>query len=91
MSKRQELEAKIVAKAAQDSRFRAALLQNPKQAIAAELGVELPASLELVVVEETATRKYLVLPGAELSDADLVSKTAMGYVGRVSGFVAHKQ
>jgi hypothetical protein len=53
------------------------LLQHPNATVTQELGVSIPASMEIRVVEETPSTLYLVLPsqpiapGQELSDRDL--------------------
>jgi hypothetical protein len=69
-------QARLVGRAMTDDTFRQQLLASPKAAIEQELGVSLPAELEVVVVEETASRLCLVLParsfGAnEMSEQDL--------------------
>ncbi len=66
--------AAIVAKALEDEGYREQLLANPKHAIQAAFGKELPLGLEVRVVEESSNVVYLVLPGkrsGELSDAEL--------------------
>jgi hypothetical protein len=59
---RGELEGRIVARARSDSEFRARLLASPREALAEELGFELPDRLEVVVVEERPDRLAIVLP-----------------------------
>jgi hypothetical protein len=59
---RVELHGRIVERAHADPAFRARLVETPREAIEEELGVELPASLEVVVVEETIDRIAVVLP-----------------------------
>lgn len=74
---RSNLESQVLQSAAQDPRFRQELLQNPRQALSARLGVNIPETIQFEVLEETPTTFYLVLPpahaapGQELSDADL--------------------
>ncbi len=56
--------------------YKRALLANPKKVVAMQLGQELPESLNIKVIEDTADTIHIVLPyvpqeGAELSDADL--------------------
>jgi hypothetical protein len=68
----------LVERAEADADFRARLLgADPRPAIAAELGIELPADLSVRVIEETAGEVVLVLPATDLwdavSDADLAS------------------
>src|SRR5262249_19070140 len=53
--------------------FRQQLLADPRAAIAAEIGRAVPEEMEIRVVEETASVRYLVLPRntAQLSDEQL--------------------
>lgn len=65
---------KILAKAAKDEVFRAALLKNPSAALEKETGVKIPAGMKVNVVEDTAETVHLVLPrptSGRLSDAEL--------------------
>lgn len=79
-----QFEARIIAKAHRDPRFKAALLRNPKEAIEAEFGVDLGDDLQLTVVQESFYSRYLVLPepleeiadGEELTDEDLATVAA---------------
>jgi hypothetical protein len=57
-----DLRARIVRRALSDPEFRARLLASPREAVANELGAELPARLEIVVVEEGPDRIAIVLP-----------------------------
>jgi hypothetical protein len=59
---RAELQRRIVDRAQADPAFRARLLETPREALADELGVELPSELEVVVVEERSDRIAIVLP-----------------------------
>ena len=59
---RMELHRRLVERANADPAFRARLLEAPREALAEELGVELPPDLKVVVVEETADRIAVVLP-----------------------------
>ena len=72
-----DLEAQVIAQAAQDPVYRARLLADPR-AVFAELGLSIPPGVKIRAVEETAGQYYLVLPaaaaraaGASLSDAQL--------------------
>jgi hypothetical protein len=68
-------QARLVARAWQDARFKQALLQDPRAVVEREFGTELPAEVSMQVVAEDAHTQYLVLPPAlddlELSDAQL--------------------
>jgi hypothetical protein len=74
---REDVEQRIISRAASDSAFRQQLLSDPRAALESELGVTLPASVKVNVLEESASEYYLVLPpasaaaGSELSDAEL--------------------
>ncbi len=81
---RKEFEEKIIARAWQDESFKQELLSNPKVVLEKE-GINLPASMELRVVEETPTTFYLVLPvnpdqKEELSDKELESVAGGIYI-----------
>jgi hypothetical protein len=73
---RGQLNEHIAGLAAKDPAFRAALLANPRGAMAQVLEGPLPESLTIRVVEDTPDTLHLVLPpapaaGAELSDRQL--------------------
>ena len=75
---RAEVERRLVERSLQDEEFRQRLLADPKAAVEEELGIQLPAEVQVRVVEETADTIYLVLPsaspageGRELSDREL--------------------
>ena len=68
----EELQAQIIARALEDEGFRTGVIDNPKTAIAAMFGVNLPAELDIQVHEDTATTTHLVLPATgKLDDATL--------------------
>lgn len=69
----QDLLAKF---ASENTEYRDALKQNPKDVVAQQFQIEIPAHVQVRVVEDTADMIHVVLPhnveaGAELSDADL--------------------
>jgi hypothetical protein len=75
---RAEMERRLIQRSLEDEAFRQRLLAEPKAAIEQELGTQLPESIEVRVVEESADTIYLVLPsaspvgqGGELSDQEL--------------------
>jgi hypothetical protein len=76
---RLQLETRVVGKALKDGSYRQELMANPRAAVEQELGVELPADMQIRVVEmETPNTLYIILPpqqqaSGELSDADLES------------------
>ncbi|TEB13171.1 NHLP leader peptide family RiPP precursor [Pelotomaculum propionicicum] len=69
---RKELKEQIIKKAQVDQEFKKALVENPKGALG-RLGVQLPAEVEVKVVEESPEVVYLVLPvnPGELTDEQL--------------------
>lgn len=72
---RQDAKANIIAKALQDEDYRKALVADPKAVVEKELGVKLPESLTIEVLQETDDHACLVLPptggGEELTEAEL--------------------
>nr|QIZ85988.1 proteusin family (NHLP leader peptide) precursor [Oscillatoria sp. PCC 6602] len=71
MSTRKEAEEQLAIKALKDPSFRAKLKANPKAVIAEEFNTQVPDDLTIEVVEETATKMYLVLPAPEAVEEEL--------------------
>ena len=67
-------ETKIIARALQDSAYKARLWENP-QAAAEEIGVELPNSMTIIVLQNSKDEMHFVIPAnpsdCELSEAEL--------------------
>ena len=67
----------IVRNANENPAYRAALLKDPKMVLSKQMNTELPATLKVKVLEETADTIYVIAPyiapkeGEELSDTDL--------------------
>lgn len=59
---RRDFEEKLIAKALEDANFKQKLIKNPRAVIAYELGTQLPANIEVKVLEETENILYVVLP-----------------------------
>ena len=78
---RNELEAKVIAKAWQDEEFKQELLNQPRATIIREWGLEdIPDNVDIKVIEENPNTLYMVLPmkpvianGEELSEEQLES------------------
>lgn len=73
---RSDIEELVVSNATKHPQYRKALLEDAKKVIEKQLNNELPANLNVKVVQEDANTIFIVLPhaveeGAELSDADL--------------------
>ena len=67
-----EMKAHVMARAAEDSEFRAKLLADPRPVISAELGVAIPENFAIQVHEDSATTAHLVLPlSDQLTKEDL--------------------
>jgi len=52
-----ELKTQILTKADEDNEFRARLLTDPKAAISTELGTAIPEGFNVLVHEDSATRR----------------------------------
>lgn len=59
---RQEVEARIIAKAWKDEAYKQELLTNPKATIEKEFDVELPEQINVKVLAEDSTSLHFVLP-----------------------------
>jgi hypothetical protein len=76
---RNELEAKVIAKAWQDEEFKQQLLNHPRATIIQEWGLkDIPDDVDIKVIEENSNTLYIVLPmkpitthGQELSEEQL--------------------
>ncbi|MFB9274835.1 NHLP leader peptide family RiPP precursor [Cohnella cellulosilytica] len=58
----ESLKVQIIKKAWEDPAFKSSLLSDPKQAIKAAFGIDVPSEIDLKVVEESSSQYYLVLP-----------------------------
>ena len=54
----------LMAEKANDAAFRQALLRDPKASLEMVLGGEIPASVKVLVLEESGDTVYLVVPAA---------------------------
>jgi hypothetical protein len=72
---RQEFEKDVILRTRADPAFKQQLLTDPKAAIRAAYGVDVPQEVELQVLEETPSRVYMVLPveSEELTDDELAA------------------
>ncbi len=59
---RQNFEEILIVKAMKNIDFKKELIENPKIAIAKEFGTQLPAEIEIIILEETDKKIYIVLP-----------------------------
>ena len=66
------MKARILTRAEDDGDFRARLLKDPKAAISAEIGTDIPDGFDVAVHEDSATTAHLVLPPSpQLTEAEL--------------------
>lgn len=70
MNQKEQLEQRIIEKAMKDEQFREKLMASPNETIEQELGVKLPASLRINVLEEKPDNVYLVIPMTTREHAD---------------------
>ena len=74
---RRDIEAQITAKAWKEESFKQELLTNPKSIFEQEFGVQLPAEINVQVIEENPTSLHFVIPmrpqvpGHELNEEEL--------------------
>ena len=91
---RKDVREALVRTALKDEAFRESLVANPKLAVERALGTKLPEDMEVVVLQETDEKMFIVLPmqlpleTGDLTDAEL-EKIAGGFLdaGRDSSFV----
>ena len=68
----QEMRIRVIEKAAEDTEFRARLVEDPKSAVERELDISIPAGMAVQVHEESADTVHLILPpNSKLSQADM--------------------
>lgn len=68
---RREGEIRVVDRALSDPSYRAELIANPVAAVAAETGWQIPAGVQVKIIEETADTYYLVIPHVETGSDEL--------------------
>lgn len=76
---RKSIEQEIRIKSLKDHKFRQQLLANPKSAIEAAIGINIPENLNIIVIEELVNHVILTIP-PKLSDSDELSEEQLGAV-----------
>jgi hypothetical protein len=72
MATREEINAQISERVANDAAFRAEFLADPRGTLAAVTGMPIPEEVVVTVHEESPSRIHFVIPaGADLSQEDL--------------------
>jgi hypothetical protein len=92
---RKDVREALVRTALKDESFRESLVANPKLVVERALGTKLPEAMEVVVVQETDERMFIVLPmqlpfeTGDLNDAEL-EQIAGGFLdaGKDSSIIA---
>ncbi|MUT68433.1 NHLP leader peptide family RiPP precursor [Paenibacillus sp. NEAU-GSW1] len=76
MSTEQMLKEQIIQKAWEDESFKKSLLADPKSALKEAFDVDIPDEIEVIAVEETPSRYYLVIPQppAEEKEAQVMAE-----------------
>lgn len=59
---RQSVKDRLLRRAVEDQDFRRLLIDNPKSALARELGIDVPDDIHVTVLPETASHLYIVIP-----------------------------
>lgn len=59
---RRSINERVLRRASMDEDFRRLLADNPKSAIARELGIDTPDNVHVTVIRETADQVFVVLP-----------------------------
>jgi hypothetical protein len=89
---RRSINERVLRRSAMDEDFRRSLSDNPKSAIARELGIDVPDEVHVTVLRETADQLFVVLPwnavGSEENILSGVERLASG-VGITYGMLAY--
>jgi hypothetical protein len=81
--------ATLIAKSRKDVEFKRSLLSDPKTALAAAVGTELPTALEVEILEEDANTLVLLLPmKPDTSDVELSDEELEGVAGGTASILA---
>ena len=84
---RRSINDRVLRRASEDEDFRRLLIDNPKSAIARELGIDVPDGLHLTVVRESADQIYVVIPWSpEDSDGQVRSGVERLVYGTGAGY-----
>ena len=68
---RHSMEKALISRAMKDDAYRQRLMSDAKGVLRDEFGMNLPADLDMQVVQETPNKVYLVLPAAPSASAPL--------------------
>jgi hypothetical protein len=87
---RKDFEQELIVRALKDETYRQHLKNNPKAALEEASGQSLPETLNVTVLEESASNLYIVLPpplpeGSEMSDEQLDAVAGGGWTISTGG------
>jgi hypothetical protein len=68
--RRADLEARVIARAWRDERYRSALLRDPRGVLSQALRTQIPSRLKIQVLQETPDHVYFVLPADPTATTD---------------------
>ncbi|MDZ8105942.1 MAG: NHLP leader peptide family RiPP precursor [Nostoc sp. DedQUE12a] len=85
---RQDIEARIIARAWKDEAYKQELLTNPKATIEREFGVEFPADVNVQVLEENPTSLHFVLPMSPVAIAQELSEEQLEAIAGGAGAIS---
>ncbi len=89
---REQIIASLVAKAWQDDNFKNEFISNPKAVIQRETGKEIPADVQINVLEETPKQAYFVIPNKpDVDSSEELSDEALETVAGGGGFLGGKK
>lgn len=74
---RNPIEGRLTERASLDVDFRRALIDNPKSALARELGIDIPDDIHVTVLEESPNQHFIVLPPRSTSAVDSATATGL--------------
>lgn len=74
----EEMRAQLTEKAVVDADFRQLLISDPKAAIKQEFGIDVPESINIVVLESDMNTLYMALPAGPDLDEEQLEAIAAG-------------
>ena len=81
MKTTREMKLHLLSRAAQDMDFRTRLMEDPRQVVADEFGVDIPDLFSLAVHEESSVSFHLVLPPSPMLSEDELELIGGGSLG----------
>lgn len=85
---------RVIRRAVEDEEFRRLLMDNPKSAIARELGIDVPEGVHVTVLPESSSHVFVVLPlGSDHPQQPIVTglerlASGIGLLGSIPAYAA---